>query len=387
MNTIQYNTLNKSSLVIVLLFIFLIPWGDSIVDGFPAVVGMISFAALIILLILEGTHRNYSLFHLMVILLWTWALFSVIWTYNFDTGIEVAKRALQIMILPFVFSMIIIDKNRVLLAYQSYVVGNTVGSMIIISNFLNGIQSPYYNRYGIDNIETDLLGIMLAISIPIAAYLNNTYKNKWLKTFNLLAIPLILYAIFLTGTRTATLVSIIGLAYWLFSQKKASIKIKLAILFTFVMTIILLITFAPKASLERAYSSVESISSGTLNYRTVIWSASIDQWKKSPVIGTGIGGLKYALNKSHVNYSGAHNTYLEFLTEMGIVGLALYLILITVIFHQILRCPFKEKFFLLSLLMVILITQITQHSQFQKETWFALTMIVIHAQLTRRRVT
>lgn len=381
----SHNIINNTSLVIVLLFIFLIPWGDSIRDGLPATVGAVSFAFLMLLLITEGTHRNYSPYHFMVIAFWIWALISVMWTYDYGTGTEVAKRALQIMILPFVFSIIITSKSRLLFAYQSFVLGNSVGSVIIISNFLNGIQSLYYNRYGISNLEPDLLGIMLASSIPIAAYLNNTYKSRWLKNFNLFAIPLIIYAIFLTGTRTATLMSILGLAYWLFSQRNASIKIKLGILFTFLVTILLILNFVPKASLERAYSSGESISSGSLNYRTVIWSASIEQWKKSPIVGTGLGGLKYALNKERVNFSGAHNAYIEILTETGIVGLTLYLVLIFIIFYHIFQCPFAELVFLLTLLIVILMSQIVQHSHYQKETWFALTMIVIHAQLATLR--
>ncbi len=254
-----------------------------------------------------------------------------------------------------------------------------------ISNYINGIQSPYYNRYGLENIETDLLGIMLVLSLPIAAYLNNAATNKKLKALNILSVPIILFAIFLTGTRTATVVSIVGILYWLFSQRHAPLKIKVSVFLALIVTAVALITVAPQASLDRAFSSGKSISSGTLNYRTVIWTASLQSWKDQPVIGTGLGSLQDALSKNHVNYSGAHSVYIEILTETGIIGLLLYLLLLISILNLIMRTPFSEMIFLLSLFLIIIVAQIAQHSHYQKETWFALTMLAIHASLVRKR--
>ena len=101
--------------------------------------------------------------------------------------------------------------------------------------------------------------------------------------------------------------------------------------------------------------------------------------------GTGLGGLGYVLSKKHVAYNAAHNTYIHLLTENGIIGLTLYLLLISSIVFVILQAPFAEKAFMISLLLVILVSQMTLHSQIQKETWFALTMLVIHASLIRKR--
>ncbi len=377
--TTHPNIINQFALFITCVFIFLIPWGDSIKDGLPAIVGLASFAVVGLSIISGGSHRDYSIFHLMVIGLWVWSLITLMWTQNYESGIEVAKRAIQIMILPFLFTLIITNKERILIAYQSFVLGSFVGSCIIISNYLNGIQSPYYNRYGLANIETDLLGIMLAFAIPIGAYLNNTFENKWLKILNLFLIPIIVYAIFLTGTRTATLISIVGVLYWLYSQRKAPMKIKVSVFLAILLSVTALITIAPKASLDRAFSSGESISSGTLNYRTVIWGASLESWKESPIVGTGLGSLKFALGKKHVNYSGAHNVYVEILTETGIVGLIIYIILLFSILNLILHTPSSEKVYLFSLFFMIIVSQMAQHSHYQKETWFVLTMLAIHA--------
>jgi O-antigen ligase len=376
-----YGIINKAALAVTLLFVFLIPWGDSINDGLTALFGIASFGLIAFVLITEGAHKNFSLYHFFVILLLSWMLISLMWTPKIDYGVEVAKRYFQLMLLPFVFTLILTNKSRLNLSYQAFVLGNFIASSIIIYNFLNGIKSKYYNRFGLENFDPDSLGVMLALSLPAAIYLVTQYENRLLKAFNTLSIPLIAYAIFLTGTRTASMLLIISVAYWLFTYRKSSIRIKTSFFVLFFLSIIMVFSLAPKASIERAFSSGESITKGTLNYRTVIWGAAIEQWKQTPLTGAGLGSLGYILSKEHVNYTGAHNTYIEFLAEYGIIGLLIYLLLLMAILYQILRCPFSEKVFLLSVFFIITISQIVQHSHIQKETWLMLTMLAIHGRI------
>ncbi len=376
----------KLTLYLVLIFIFLIPWGDGLWDGLARLFGIASFGMAGLILILEGTHRNYSYFHLFVLLFWGWVLLSVAWSPDFYEGKTMASRAIQVMLLPFLFTIVIINKKSILQAYQSYVAGNVVGSSIIIYNFLSGIQSPYYNRYTIQNYETDLMSIILALAIPMAAYLASQLEKKWQRLFNLFAMPLIIFAIFLTGTRTGSIVAIIGIMYWLFTHRKASLTVKLSILGVIIVSIVTVASFAPKASIDRVFSAKKSLKSGNLNSRTLIWKSSLEQWKKQPIVGTGLGGLGFVLSKKHVNFNAAHNTYIHLLTENGLIGLTLYLLLLISVLYYILQTPLNDKAFLLSLFMVLVVSQLTLHTQIQKETWFAFTMLVIHALYSRKRI-
>lgn len=373
--------IHKLAVAAVLSFIFIIPWGDGVWDGLPRMFGILSFGLSILLVITKGTHKNFTFYHLFVILFGAWVILSVIWSPDTASGVELAKRVFQIILLPILFTLVLIKKNDILRAYQSYVFGNIVASSIIIYNYLNGIESPYYNRYTIANIETDTMSIILAIAIPLAAYLATQYQNKWLKMLNLLVIPIIIFAIFLTGTRTGSIAALIGVAYWLFTQRHAPVKIKITMLSVFILSIVAIFSFAPQASVDRIFSTGKSIKTGTLNSRTLLWDASIAQWKNSPVVGIGLGGIRQELSKKHLNYDGAHNTYIHLLTESGIIGLTLYLLIILSILYYILLTPLSEKAFLLSLLLVILVSQLTLHTHIQKETWFVLTMLAIHAYL------
>ncbi len=375
---------HKLALFALLGFIFLVPWADGIYDGLPRILGILSFGLSGLLLVTRGTHTNYSYYHLFVALLWTWIIVSLAWTPDEVLGSELAVTGFQIMLLPFVFTFVIDNRKTLLLAYQSYVMGAVVAFGFIFNNYIQNV-TEFYGRYTIANIDTDLMSYILALSIPMAAYLAKAYENKFIVFFNIIAIPVIMYAIFLTGTRTGFIVGMLGIFYWLFTQRKASLKIKLTMFILFFISIGVVLTYAPKASVDRVLSAGSSIKSGDLNYRTIIWKTSIQEWKNNPIIGTGVGGLYSQLSRKYVNYSWAHNTFIHLLTENGIIGLTLYIMMIFSILYFILRAPFEEKIFLLSLLLVMLVSQIALHTHIQKATWFSYSMLFIHAFSTAKR--
>ena len=369
-----------------LFFIFSIPWGNAVWDGLSRLFGLGAFAFTGFSLIAHGTHAKFNIFHLFIVFFGVWLMISLMWSPDLERGEPMLITTLQLLMISFLLTFTIDNKKRRLLIYQSYILGNLVGSSIIIYNYLNGIESKYYERFAIPNLDIDGQSIMLTLAIPMAAYLTTQYQSKWLKAIYIMAIPTIVFAVFLTGTRTASIVAIIGVAYWLFTYRKSSVRIKSAFLILFIASIIAVFSFAPKQSIDRILSSGQSITSGTLNNRTVIWGASLAQWKQAPIIGNGIGSLAYVLSSKHVEYDSAHNTYIHILTENGIIGLTLYLLIIITILYYSFITPIPEKAFLLSLLMVILVSQITQHTHFHKETWFALTMLAIHAYSESKRV-
>ncbi|MCK5901743.1 MAG: O-antigen ligase family protein [Cocleimonas sp.] len=374
------------SLAAVIFFIFLIPWGDGAFDGLPKLGGIISFAMTFLYLVVHGSHRNFNFFHFFSVLYGAWLLFSLMWSPDQVYGLEKAITNSQLVLMVLMFTLIIQTKKNIHMAYQAYVFGNIVGSGIILYNYLHGIESPYYNRYGIKHIETDELSIILAIAMPMAAYLSTQYKSWIMRLINIAAMPLIFYAIFLTGTRTGSIVALFGIFYWVFAKRKASIVIKASILVFFMGAIVGILTFAPKASVDRVLSAGKSISSGTLNYRTVIWNGTIETWKEHSIAGIGTGGLGHGLTRQHINYNAAHNAYLELVSENGVIGLSLYLLMCMSLLYYLLQTNLDDKAFLMALLMIVLISQLTLHTHNRKETIFAFSMVAIHSLYRLRKM-
>ncbi len=62
--------------------------------------------------------------------------------------------------------------------------------------------------------------------------------------------------------------------------------------------------------------------------RFLMWEASIKMWKKSPIIGTGLGDFRFDIEQMMENnetklptsWKHAHSFYLEYLATTGIIG-------------------------------------------------------------------
>lgn len=82
--------------------------------------------------------------------------------------------------------------------------------------------------------------------------------------------------------------------------------------------------------LERLFEENRSVEE---DIRVTLWSAAIDVWSTSPLSGVGLGQFSQ-ISPSYTGSSTgfvAHNTYLSFLSETGLVGAAAFIALIAVI--------------------------------------------------------
>ena len=369
---------HKVTWYFLLLMIFLIPWGEGVYDGLAKVVAMPTLGLSLVMLVLEGTHRNYSMFNLFAVILGVWYLVGVWWSPVPDASIKILKTYIMLILMSLMFTYLISDEYKFRGAYQAYVAGCFVATGVIFYNYLNGIEGPYYQRYTVENIETDNMAILLAFGIPMGVWLYTQTKHWALKLFNLSTIPVVFYGIFLTGTRTGLVCGAIGLMYLAFTQRKASFNLKMIYVGVLIGLAVAVISLAPKASVERIFSIGEAVASGDLNHREVIWQHTLSAWADDPLIGGGTGALGHSLNPYHINFEWAHNAYIQLLGENGVIGLAIYLLMIGSLLYYALKCQIETKFFLLTLWFTIFISQMTLHSQNLKEVWFVWSVIGVH---------
>ncbi len=100
---------------------------------------------------------------------------------------------------------------------------------------------------------------------------------------------------------------------------------------------------------ERALTTFEVTRDPSINTRFLIWGTTIEMFKDNPIFGLGIGTFKYhyldyqaeyLVNHSdYIKNSGkaaeAHNEYLQMAAEIGIVGLAVFLVIIFLFYFTI----------------------------------------------------
>lgn len=237
---------------------------------------------------------------------------------------------------------------------------------------INGISVTKINLLGIElakkmyghRISSFLgnpnsFGIYLMISSLICLYFLKEYKNK---KYALLLV-LFLYTLILTGSR-ASMVGLIGgasifIAYSYFKNNLAATTLRV-LLITIFISICTYLVLNPETIKD--IFSLMGRASNTLSGREVAWAALINQIKETPFFGIGYRiSTEAVLEDNFIDVSNSHNLYLSILTEIGLVGFALFICLISyLIFIYFIKVKKNYNYLttsLISLLCSLLINQ------------------------------
>jgi putative inorganic carbon (HCO3(-)) transporter len=181
----------------------------------------------------------------------------------------------------------------------------------------------------------------LLVFFPIAALMTIKHKSKLFKNlmiFSAVFISLSLVTTLVRGVWLGVIAGIIVMCLYAGRRKGFAI-------FTFMMIVVLGIGFGVESVRHRAEVAVNNFSMD--DSRIKIWRANIAMFKDHPILGVGnnqneaiVGDYFTKLNITDGQIGHAHNTYLQFLSGTGILGLLCYMIFIIyflVISHRLLR--------------------------------------------------
>ncbi|MBS6024670.1 MAG: O-antigen ligase family protein [Paeniclostridium sordellii] len=215
--------------------------------------------------------------------------------------------------------------------------------VILFSIGIENSWSYYYRAVGTFN-DPNLFATYLFISISITSIYN--YKNKK----NILGANLILnlIALLLTSSRAAiisVLAAVLLVMLILFFNgelKKISlILIKIVVLGGALIIVYILISQILDVNilgntLERLFEMGDTIKEDS---RISQWISGIKLWCSSPILGVGIGkfidsGISMGFTKYRIL---AHNTYITFLSELGIIGLMAFIWFPVMLFIKLIK--------------------------------------------------
>lgn len=250
------------------------------------------------------------------------------------------------------------------------------------------------NRINSTMTDPNSLGFFLIISIGVFISFFFYLDKKW-KIICLFMIPILLFQLLYTGSRTGLL----GLIFFLFIlityliisnftnafKNKNRKKISILVVVTLILIIILsfLILFILEIDrfdnlptlLARIRTNIqqlrgENFTTEILSYRDIIWGQAINMIKDYPLIGIGIGNFQMELSNYYKLFEvngkivdWTLNTYIQVLSENGIFTfiffLGFYIVFLTIIFKNktnIIK-P-KNKLFITTLFLTIIISLI-----------------------------
>ena len=114
--------------------------------------------------------------------------------------------------------------------------------------------------------------------------------------------------------------------------------------------------------------------------RMRIWAEGLTAFWQNPLFGLGAGGYASAYAAATgLHGDVAHNLFISVLVELGIVGLAIYVAYIIMLFRAAWRLPRREKLLWLGVLVVWFLNANTAGSQIDKFSWFLHVMVLVQA--------
>jgi O-antigen ligase len=373
--------------------IFTIPWEDSVplLGGFVLGrwVGLLTFAAVVLRMVMTGQYRKVSALHVWMMGLVGWAAASFFWSVDRDATAIRAGTYLQLLTVAWLIWELAVTEARVEKLLQSYVFGTCVLSISTLVNFsagytasdaaaAEGVTRWHDSRFTVLGVNENDLGLMLALSIPMIFYLLVRRKGPYLTPLLWAQLALCFTALILSGSRGGLLSGLVALVMLPLSASLLPRWQRIAAVAVCIAGLAAGAYLVPASTRLRIMGFTSEISEGTMTHRTVIWAAGMEAFRDHALAGVGAGSYGSVVLKALDIPYAAHNTFLSVLVELGVVGALLFLGFLASIWYSVWQMRYLDK----CLWIILLLTWGTGVSaltwEYHKPTWFLFGLVAAH---------
>jgi O-antigen ligase len=349
-------------------------------------VGLVVLTAALVAFFAGHPLRLPSLPVVMRIVIVLFAAVSYGWSIDREGSLTYLLRLAQLLIFFLLIWEFAVTYDDQLWVLRSFLIGMLVPMVMALLAFRGASQIELESgeRFSGGGHDLNYLAYMFSVSILIAIYLSRNQRPldhflRW--AYWGFAAWCVVQAL-LTGSRGGML-SLLATAFFAaFMLGMKFRKITVKTLVKSVMWLLLLIGAAtpialwlvPQELLDRVTLKGGGGTSLEDDPRVRIWTRGWEVSKKAPVLGHGIASFFVLSEDSKGHKSAPHNTYLSVLVELGIVGLALYLLFLALLLREAWRLPHRERLLWIGILSITLLNCFTCGSQSDKFTWFLYAM-------------
>lgn len=373
--------MRRLSLYLLFVFVFSVPWQNAIQIGgsrtLTSFIGIAAIAVALVTCLLEGRMAKPSSFLFAFGALVFWQLATYFWSGDpTSTLIRVATMVQMLMMIWLIAELSATEHERLQLV-QAFVIGCMVACGAVIYAYFAGESVAGY-RFTPSGFDPNELATVIAAGIPMALLVATSTGRGLLRWAHVLYVPLGLFAVILTASRTgfvATCIGLCSLPFALYAVKPLHRVIwSAAILVAFVGAFYLMPT-SLNENLQRVTFSGDTESISTLTTRTTIWSAGLEAFREHPAVGVGFGTYG-AIAQTRMGVAKAsHNLWIQTAAETGVVGLALLIAALTAAVVPALGRPGRRMSFHVILFLVLMTTSLALDVIANKSLWIALAFL------------
>jgi hypothetical protein len=373
-----------------LILIFLIPWEGAVTFSewgtLARIIGILAAAFWLGRALSVGGFRRPRLFHMVAFFFILWNVASVFWSFGVDETEERVRTYFQLGILTWMLWDLYRTPVALRLAMEAYVLGAYVAILSTVFNYLTGqpivdSQGERFAGAGINAVE---LAVYLALGLPVAYHLATQAKNGpkgiLLRIVNYAYIPASIFAIMLTGSRTALFAVLPMILYVIGIANRLKPSLRILTISVLLGSLLFSLTYIPQETLERLGTTPNSIAAEDLGGRMELWKGSIAIFLEHPILGVGSGtlGLPRLLG------TFAHNSFLSILAELGLIGFVLFAGILAIVTHKALTQMKGLSALWLTVLAIWAIGSFSLTWEFRKPTWLFFSLIIISESLFSR---
>ncbi len=369
-------------------------------NQFGSLILAITTALILLFVVLKNKGKikvEFSEFHGMVIIFIIYCLLTSLWARSISAVIEKVVTISEILICM-----------SVLYSYFSYM--GSIGSMIRVVKWGGAIVSAYTiivygfselrmivsvgGRFGTTFANTNAITLLAALSAVLIFY-DLLYRN----TKGIWEVILLLPEIFVIsagGSRKAFFFLFAGASMCIlfrFTAKNIFVTavhwLIIGLLLLFLLQFVISLPFfsgiqSRMEGLIAAITGSGKVDSST-KLRELYITIGLEQFKKTPLFGIGIGNSNYITATIGEN-TYLHNNFIELLACGGIIGFVCYYgIYVKILLDFIRYKAGQEKYGIICLILLFLFIMMDygQVSYYSKQTYFYLMMMFIEIKVLR----
>ena len=374
--------MHRLAFVSLWIFVFCVPWENatkfSAVGTVGRAAGLVAGLVCVVAIALSARIR-INAFAITALLFFIYASLSILWSPYPDVAFEAIKTGFQLAIMVLLVHQFANNSIHVRNFFIAFVLGSLVTALSTIHAFETAPEIDItYRRFAASgSFNENEIAITMAIAIAMAWHIALT-ANAWFYRCIVVFIPVGSVASMLTGSRSGFVATMIALSTPLFRISGMSSRGKaLVMLGVMPLMAIGLVgisgSIVPEDTLARIGTLAEGRArddEGGLGGRITIWMTGLEMFAHSnPVIGTGARTFAAHMTAVYGTGDSAHNAFIATAVELGLIGLFLFLLLLSRLAHDVMAAPASDRPTWYVLMAVLLIDFMLNTPVWYKAPW------------------